>query len=325
MNKLQRILIVVLGLQLALGVFVFWPRPAASGASQALLGDLKAGDITGLAITDDTGVSTKLVKSGDSWNAPDAGAYPADAAKITPVLDKLVGIKAGKPIAQTPASQVQLQVADSKFVRKVELTKADGTAQTVYLGTSGGSQAVHVRLGGKNEVYLASGLATWEISGDLLSWINPVYLSVNAADITSFTLKNQQGEFVLTKDAQGAWQLAGLESGEMLDSNKATSLVNSVTSLRMTKPLGKTEDAAWGLAQPSATVTLQVKSGDQAKTITLAAGAKDATDNSYVVKSSESEYYVRVAEFSVKELVSRDRAGFLPATPTPAPAPAATP
>jgi len=88
----------------------------------------------------------------------------------------------------------------------------------------------------------------------------------------------------------------------------------------MTKPLGKTEDAAWGLAQPSAMVTMQVKSGDQAKTITLTVGAKDAADNSYVVKSSESEYYVRVAEFSVKELVSRDRAGFLPATPTPAPA-----
>ena len=30
MNKLQRILIVILGLQLALGVFVFWPRPVAS-------------------------------------------------------------------------------------------------------------------------------------------------------------------------------------------------------------------------------------------------------------------------------------------------------
>ncbi len=36
---------------------------------------------------------------------------------------------------------------------------------------------------------------------------------------------------------------------------------------------------------------MQVKSGDQAKTITLTVGAKDATDNSYVVKSSESEYY----------------------------------
>lgn len=320
MNKLQRILIVILGLQLALGVFVFWPRPVASGAGQALLGELKVEDITGLTITDDQGVSTRLVKSGDGWNAPDAGGYPADASKITPVLDKLIAIKSGKPIAQTPASQAQLQVADAKFLRKVEVLKAGGAAQTVYLGSSGGSQAVHVRLGGQNEVYLASGLATWEVDANLLSWIDPVYLTVTAADITGFTLKNQQGEFSLTKDGQGAWQLAGLGSGETLDANKATTLVNSVTSLRMTQPLGKTEDAAWGLGQPSATVTMQVKSGDQAKTITLTVGAKDAADNSYVVKSSESEYYARVAEFSVKELVSRDRASFLPATPPPAPA-----
>ena len=320
MNKLQRILIVILGLQLALGVFVFWPRPVASGAGQALLGELKAEEITGLTIAGEQGVSTRLVKSGDGWTAPDAGGYPADASKIAPVLDKLIAIKTGKPIAQTPASQAQLQVADGKFVRKVELLKADGTATTVYLGSSGGSQAVHVRLGGQDEVYLASGLATWEIDANLLSWIDPVYLAVAAADITSFTLKNQQGEFNLTKDGQGAWQLAGLESGETLDANKATTLVNSVTSLRMTEPLGKTEDAAWGLAQPSATVTLQVKSGDQTKTITLTVGAKDATDNSYVVKSSESEYYARVAEFSMQELVGRDRAGFLVATPTPAPA-----
>ncbi len=325
MNKWQRILIIVLGLQLALGVFIFWPRPAVSSAGQPLLGDLKAEEITGLTITDEQ-TSTKLAKSGDGWTAPDAGAYPADAAKITPVLEKLIGIKTGRLIAQTPASQTQLQVADNKFVRKLELAKADGTVQTVYLGSSGGSQAVHVRLGGKNEVYLAGGLATWEVNADLLSWVNPIYLTVTTADITSFTLKNQNGDFTLTKDAQGAWQLAGLGSGEILDANKAASLVNSVTSLRMTKPLGKSEDAAWGLAQPGATVTMQVKSGDQAKTITLTVGAKDAADNSYAVKSSESEYYARVAESSVQELVGRDRAGFLAAAPTPAATlPAGTP
>lgn len=322
MNKLQRLLIVILGLQLVLAAFVLWPRPAVSSAGQALLGDFKAEEITGLEIADDRGVTTRLAKSGDGWTAPDAGSYPADAAKISPLLDKLVGIKTGKLIAQTPASQTQLQVADDKFVRKVTLSKADGTMVTVYLGSTGGSQAVHVRLGGKDEVYLASDLATWEIAADLLSWIDPIYLTVPAADITGFTLENQQGEFTLTKDAQGAWQLDGLESGETLDANRATSLINSVASLRMTRPLGKTEDAAWGLAQPSATVTMQVKRGDQTTPVTLTIGAKDATDNSYAVKSSESEYYARVAETLVQELVGRDRAGFLTApTPVGTPAP----
>lgn len=320
MSNLQRVLIGLLVLQLALVALVFWPRPAAGVGGETLLGALKAEDVTGLRITDDQGKTAVLAKQGDAWVAPDAGAYPADAAKITPILAKLAGIKTGRLITQTPASQAQLQVADSKFVRKVEVTTADGTTRTVYLGSPGGGQAVHVRLGGKDEVYLANGLSSWEISGDLVSWVDPVYLTVAAADITSFKLANANGQVELVRGADGAWQLAGLAAGEALDANKVTSLVNAITALRMTAPLGKVEDASWGLAQPSATVALQAKSGDQARNITLAVGAKNEADSSYVVKSSESEYYARVAQFSVETLVSQTRAGLLVAASTPAPA-----
>jgi hypothetical protein len=329
MNKLQRFLIIALGLQLALGVFVFWPRPVASSTGQPLMAGFKASDVTGMTITDDKGVTTKLVKQGDSWVAPDAGNYPADGTKITPVLDKLTAIKTGKPVATTVASQAQLQVAEGKFARKIELTKADNTTQTVFLGSPAG-QSVHVRLGGKNDVFIAGGLSTYEVSADLLSWIDPVYLSLNANDLTALTLTNKNGSFALTKDAQGQWQLAGVSGAETLDQGKATSLATSATSLRMTKPLGKTEDPAWGLKQPSAVLTMQVKTSNAGtpgptKTVTLTVGSQDPTDKSYVVKSSESEYYVRVAEYSVQDFVSRDKAGFLTATPTPAAAAPAGP
>lgn len=322
MNKLQRILIVLVGLQLALGVFVFWPRPVTGSAGQLLLPAIKASDVTGLTITDDQGVTIKLVKQGDRWVAPDATPdgddYPADATKITPVLDKLVALKTGRPVATTAASQPQLQVADNKFARKIDLTKADGATQTVFLGTAAGGQSVHVRLGGQNEVYVAGGLGTWEVNADLLSWVDPAYLSVTANDLTALTISNKNGTFNLTKDAQGAWQLAGLNAGETLDQSKITSLVTSAASVRMTQPLGKTEAAGWGFQQPSAVVTMQVKAGDQTKTVTLTVGTQDAADQSYVVKSSESEYYVRVADYSVKDFVAQDKAGFLTATPTPA-------
>jgi hypothetical protein len=318
MNNLQRILIVLLVAQLALGVFVFWPRPAAGSGGQPLLANLTADQVTGLAITDEQGNTTKLAKQGDAWIAPEAGAYPADAAKITPVLDKLVALKTGRLIAQTPQSHAQLQVADDQFVRKIEVTKADGSTQTLFLGSPAGGQAAHVRLAGQDNVYLASGLASWEVDTSLLTWINPVYLSFNAADLTGLTLANKNGEFALTRDAQGAWQLAGLAAGETVDQVKMDTLVNNLSSLRLTEPLGKTEDPAWGLASPQAVVTLQIKNGDQTRTTTLTLGAQDAGSGSFVAKSSDSEYYVRVASFAVEDLVQRDRAGFLPATPTPA-------
>jgi hypothetical protein len=48
-------------------------------------------------------------------------------------------------------------------------------------------------------------------------------------------------------------------------------------------------------------------------------GTQDAGDLSYVVDSSESPYYVRVSEFTVKDFVEKAREDFLVVPPTPAP------
>lgn len=324
MNKLQRILLGVLAAQLILAVIAFLPKGQAA-ASKSLLA-AKAEDITGLTVTDDQGASVKLAKSGDAWVAPDAASYPADATRIAPILDKLAAINTGRLIAQTAEAQARLQVADSKFVRKLELRTASG-AQTLYLGSAAGSNSTHVRLAGQNEVYLASDVATWSISADLLSWIDPLYLSVPAADVARFTLKNANGEWAFEKDAAGNWTLPGLAAGETLNATAVANLLTQVVSLRLTKPLGQADDPAFGLAQPAAVVTLQTQAAGQAKAYTLSVGARDAGDNSYAVKSSESPFYVRVAEASAKDLVGRTRADFL-VQPTPMPtatAPAATP
>lgn len=322
MNKLQRILIGILAVQLVLAVIVFLPKGQAS-ERKSLLG-VKAEEITGLTVTDDQGATVKLAKSGAAWTAPDAAGYPASTTEITSLLAKLVAVNTGRLVGQTAAAQTQLQVADGKFVRKLEIQTANGS-QTLYLGSAAGSDSTHVRLGGQNEVYLASDLATWGIAADLLSWIDPVYLSVPAADVTGFTLKNAHGEWAFEKDAAGNWTFPALAAGETLDASAVTALLNQVAGLRLTKPLGQTDDAAYGLAQPAAVVTLSAKTADQTKTYTLAVGAQDAGDKSYVVKSSESSYYVRVAEASAKGLVEQTRAGFL-VQPTPTPvAPALTP
>jgi hypothetical protein len=71
---------------------------------------------------------------------------------------------------------------------------------------------------------------------------------------------------------------------------------------------------------PSAVLVLRAQSPEgTATTYTLQVGSK-STDNSYVLKSSDSPYYVRVAEFTAQDWVEKDREGFLELPPTPAPA-----
>jgi hypothetical protein len=95
----------------------------------------------------------------------------------------------------------------------------------------------------------------------------------------------------------------------------------------MIQPLGKEEQASYGMANPSAVVTLQTHNADTGDhTYTLTVGAQDPDDTSYVVISSESPYYVRVSGYSVQNMVENGRDDFLvQPTPTPTPEPESTP
>lgn len=323
MTRLHQILIGLLAVQLVLvGLVFFLPRPGQAAATP-LLGTLKAEDITALAILDDRGVSIRLAKAGEGWVVADADGFPADAARITPMTVKLAALKAGRSVAQNAANFKRLQVADDAFQRKIEIGTAGG-AYILYLGSSAGGRATHVRLSGQNDVYIASDLAPFDLNADATSWINLSYLEVAQADVTALTLKNASGEFVFEKNAQGQWTMQGLAPDELFSTNNFSTVLTYASSLRMTRPLGKSDQPAYGMAQPSAVVTLKTKQGDQEKTITLTIGARDATDNTYIVKSSESPYYVKVNDYSVNELVTRGKANFLQ-QPTPVMTPAATP
>lgn len=320
MSKTNKALVGLLVLQLILAALLLWPRPVATGpASAPLLGGIKADDIVALTVYDAQANSIKLARQGANWTLPEAGDYPADAGKITPVLAKLAELKQDRLVTKTAASQKRLQVADDAFQRKVEIQTSGGANRTLFVGSPGGGRASHVRTGGQNEVYLASDLMPYEIGPDASSWIAPAYYNLPLADVTSLTLANANGQQSFTKDAQGKWSMAGLAAGETFDADGFSALLGQAISMQMTRPLGKSDQAAWGLAQPAAMLTLKTRAGDQEKNYTLAVGANDAKDNSYVAKWSDSPYYVRVAEYAVKDLVEKPRGGFMkpPAAPAP--------
>ena len=317
MKRLNLILGIVLAAQIVLSLAVFWPRAAATGGGGALFPDLKADDVVVLTVTDDQGVSIALRKAGAAWVLPAAGDYPADAAKITPLLDKLAQLDTRRLVTRTEASHGRLKVASGDYMRRVDFETAAGARHTVYLGSSPKFGTTHLRLEGQNETYLTDVLSAWDVSAAPASWVNAAYFTLDQQTLTRVTLKNAHGTFVFTKDEQGNWTWTGLKASEQLAASAVTALVNNATSVTLVKPLGKQEDAAYGMAAPLATVTLET--GD--KTVTLLVGAQDPADKSYVVKVSESPYYVRVAEYNVQALVEDTRDSFVQPPPTPEPTP----
>jgi hypothetical protein len=325
MNRVNRILGIALVVQIILVALVFLPRIIpASAESAPLFGDLTTDTISGLAVQDEAGNRVELVK-GETWTVAGTDGFPADAVKIDGFLTKVVGVTTNPLVTRTSASHKRLQVADDEFARRIDLTLADGSTRTLFIGSSasGGS---HVRAGGQDDVYLARDLNSFDAGATAASWIDATYFSVAQDQVTALTLDNANGTFEFEKDASGNWTMSGLAADEVFNANNLTSLLSRIASLRMNQPLGKTAQPEYGLDEPAAVINVTTTitgTGESptTQTVTLRIGAKDESGENYFVSSSESEYYVKVPAFGVEDFVTRTRADFVqpPATPTATP------
>jgi hypothetical protein len=317
MNRLNQILVGVLVLQIVVVGIVLWPRPAATGEGERLFPGLDAERISSLTITSTDGRSIRLARNEGGWVLPEADDYPVEEGKVPPLLDKLVSLTAARLVTQTSGSHKRLGVAEDSYERLIEFELDDGSHHRLYVGTSPSFGATHVRADGQDEVYLATDLSTSDVGVQATDWANRNYLTVPRDEVIVLTLENGNGRFEFSREGD-VWTMQGLAADETLDETAIQTLLSRATSVAMLRPLGKEERAEYGLGTPSAVVILQTQSetgGD--RTYTLRVGAQDPGDNSYVVISSESPYYVRVNEFVVKDLVEKVRDDLLEAPPEP--------
>jgi len=313
MKRVHIILTGVLIVQIALGAFVYWPRSRAQGAGELVFPDLSVDNVVSLTITDDVGKSIALQKVGDAWVLPEVDNYPVLSDSVNSILEKLIGLDTGRLVTRTGASHQPLKVADDDFVRKIDVETVDGQSYVLFLGTSPSYGAAHFRVAGQDEAYLTSKLSAWDVSTVSSSWVDTGYLSRSSDSLTKITLDNANGSFVFTKDPEGNWVLAGVDSGQELNTAAVSNFVSQATNVTLQEPLGKEEQASYGLSEPLAVLTLE-GNGDS---VTLNVGALHPSDGSFVAKSSDSEYYVRLTQYAVSPLVDTTLQGFLalPATP----------
>jgi hypothetical protein len=301
-------------LQVVLSVVTFWPRSAATSAGEPVFPDLEAGDIVALSITDNEGQEITLRKVEDGWVMPEADNFPANETAITPLLEKIASLNTETLVTRTDASHKQLQVAEGDFLRRLTVETAGGETHTIYLGSAPRYTATHFRISGQSETYLTTKLSTWEFNARANSWIETTYTSIDQETLTTVTLENANGTFVLVREGED-WTLADRAGDEEVSAGKTNALVRNASNLTVQTPLGKSEEPAYGFDTPLAVVTLETASGE---THVIQVGAEGPEGTSYTVKYSGSPFYVRVAAFNVSAMVENTREDFLvvPATPT---------
>jgi hypothetical protein len=192
------------------------------------------------------------------------------------------------------------------------------------------------------------------------SWIDTTYYTASTDDVVSITLQNANGTFDFTKDGD-TWTVSGLNAGEILNTVNFTPILNTITSLRMTEPISKEVQDTFGMDAPQAVITLHVMETEAPET-TSAAPTPDtssllgvspetttptntpaptatpqkvekeytfqigaALDNGVVLKGSNSDYYVLVAQSTADHFTNKSQADFATVPPTPTPEPTLTP
>jgi hypothetical protein len=307
MKRHQQILLGVLAFQIILSVMVFWPREAVTSSGELVFPDLQSGEVVGLVVVDNLGERMALRKVEGYWVLPEIDDYPVIESNVAALLEKLSKLSKASVVARTEASHRPLQVSEDAFQRRLEVEVGGGKTTTLYLGSAPRYTATHFRVSGEPETYLTTEMAAYDVNVRFSAWVATAYAHIDPATMTRVVLENQQGSFEFMKEGD-AWTLVDLADDEEMSPTSASALVRNASTLSLLKPLGTAQDPAYGLDAPVAVVTIYTEDGREH---VLTVGAKDLSDNSYVVKSSDSPYFVGVAEYSVLALVENDRADFL--------------
>ena len=307
MSRLNQILLIILIIQVALGLYLFWPQSTTAGPGRSLLVDFSADDVVGLTISDGDN-QLVLAKEGTGWVLPDKGDFPVNGETVMALLDKVQNVETGRLVTQTEGSHGRLQVAADTFNIRLDIARQDGSQDTLFLGSSAGAGANHVRANTQAEVYLTGEIAAFDANPQPATWIETLHFTTPQSTTVAITLENENGTFEFEKAGEN-WIMQDLADGETLDPNAITTLLNQSHSIRMTEPVGLISEVG-DLSEEEIRTTVLIQSDDQ--TIhRLQVGPQDSADNSYLFKTSTSPYYIRVSQFTGDNLVNKTREDFL--------------
>ncbi|CAK0774051.1 hypothetical protein CCP3SC1AL1_60016 [Gammaproteobacteria bacterium] len=331
MKKTIRILGVLLGVQAILTVSVGMTAHAVRGVSKGdpfLRFDPKGVDR--VILSSPQSENLLIEKRDNGWVLPGLGAFPAFNVKVDALLTKISGWKRNLPISTSTGALKRFKVSSSEYEHTVSFTSGEKVLGTVWLGSSSNLRQVHGRLDGENTVYDLD-LSVQEIGTDPNQWTDKTFLHLKPEEINQIIL----GDLKVVRK-EGKWQAEGLATGETLQIAEVDTLANQVSFLSFDVVLG--QEGYTPPTPPALTFSVGTSGGISREYIFSKMESdpkkpENPADKVYVLKTSTSPYYFKVAGFMVKDLVELNRAKLVKgpqpvATPAPqavVPTPSAQP
>ncbi len=298
MSKRNIALLILLAVQIGLISIFYRPGQDAQPAAMQFFPDLAAEQIVELTILGPDKSGITLNKQETGWIVSSQDNIPVDPEKIKTALEKLTALSSQRLVTKTKASHNRFKVG-KQYSQVVAVKTADGKQESLYMGTSPAYKSTHVRLNKDDRVFLVKDFSSWEVPLEVSSWWDARYVQENSDALSTIIIKNSKGTLTLKKGEENTWQVADAGAEQKIDSAKFDNLIDRATSMRLSEYLAQEEKPEYGLAAPLATITLTGSKGE----VVVRVGAKNEEDNSYVLKSSASPFFVRASGFGLSDLL----------------------
>ncbi|HKI68893.1 MAG TPA: DUF4340 domain-containing protein [Verrucomicrobiae bacterium] len=257
MNKKQFAILVFVLLVLGGAGLMLYKRQnnswesAAPGTGKKILGELPVNDITRIVIRHGTN-ELNLFKTNDMWLVQERGNYPANFSQISSFLIKAQNLKAVQVEPIGPSQLGRLDLATRQGTNLATEVVFDGTGGKVIntlllgkkhmrkstqpspyggMGNEGWPDGRYVMVGdNKDTVMLISDPLT-EIEPNASQWLDKDFFKVAHASTVAVDYPAATNSWKLTRQTEfGQWKLADPDPGELLDSNKVSSISNPLSN-----------------------------------------------------------------------------------------------
>ena len=310
MDRTQRLLAGALAAQIALLALLQFVSPTSRAAvkEQPLFPALASMTPQKVEIGDGTGASVALDRDGGAWTLESPKGYPVTAGKVEKLIGDIEKLSAGRPVVSNRRNHAALKVAEDGFERRIRIWEKPGgkPSAELFVGTSPRFQASHVRVGGKDPVYEATGISTYDVSADPGTWVDRSLVMIPADSVSAIGVSNPRGSFQLEK-RDGRWSVKSpaARARAALDAAKVTSLLGTLCNVSLNAPAGPENDAAYRLNAPEATVviTRMPAAGDSAaagaSTVVVRFGAPvEGKEGERYAARSGSGYAVTIPKYT---------------------------
>ena len=252
--------------------------------------------VDGLRIEDGEN-SVQLKKRDGKWLLPNSQDFPASQSGVEGLLDKLSALEKGWPVATTGGAKRRFKVEEGDFERKLTLSSNEQTLAALYVGTSPGFRKVHVRPADEDAVFSAD-FNAWEANAGRDDWIDKGVLRLDESEVKRIEMP----DFVLQREG-AELTVADLGEEEEIDAEETRTLLGKLTGLRIESLLGTEDKPEYGQDEPAIEIAVRRKGGDA-----LTYRFSRPTEGSYyVLKRSDLDQYLKVAEYAVNPIKETDR------------------